>query len=351
MNLKGQSKAGFLKTVLLRPLAVPGLAEVLSTLTDTRATIFMCHRFSVPELGICGHDPVELARTLALLRKRRYRVVSLDELFRHLQDGEPLQRVVAFTIDDGYFDHAQVAAPIFSKYDCPVTTFVATGFLDGLVWFWWDKLTYIFERTSRTELTARLSGREICYTLDSPRSRLAAWDDLNLRCQDAPETDRLSCVLDLSHEAEVHLSSTPPPQFAPLSWDEARKLEKQGMSFGPHTVTHPVLSTTSDDQAAFEITESWKRLSDEVAHPVPVFCYPNGRDKDFGDREISIVRQLGLAGGVAGQPGELRPAQLRDSSPLRYRVPRFPYQDSVPHVLQCVSGLELVKSRIRAITA
>ncbi len=340
-----------LKAVLLRPLELPGVSKMLSSLTDTQTTIFMCHRFSVPELGVIGHDGAVLRRCLAHLRKRRYDLLSLQELFRSLHDGTPLKRAIAFTIDDGYFDHGQIAAPIFAEFDCPVTTFVATGYIDGKSWYWWDNLTYVFERTRRTELLARLGDRQIVYRLDSPRARSAGSKDLSLRCQDASEADRLACILETSREAEVELPAKPPAQFAPLSWEAARSLEKGGMTFGPHTVTHPVLSTTSDEQAEFEITESWRRLSAEVGQPVPVFCYPSGRARDFGEREMGIVRRMGLLGAVSGQPGELHPAEFQESPTLPYRVPRFGYSDSLPHVLQCVSGLETMKSRLRGASA
>jgi peptidoglycan/xylan/chitin deacetylase (PgdA/CDA1 family) len=336
-----------LKSVLLKPLTLPGVAETLSALTRTNATIFMCHRFSVPELGVTGHNAAALRRSLAHLRKQRYDLISLRELFRRLWDGAPLKRVIAFTVDDGYFDHGQVAAPVFAEFDCPVTTFVATGFIDGKSWYWWDKLTLIFEGTRRTELRARLGGKEIVYRLTSTRERCAGNEDLNMQCQNASEADRLDCISNLSREAEVELPVTPPARFAPLSWAMARNLEKTGMTFGPHTVTHPVLSSTADAQAEFEIVESWRRLSAEVEQPVPVFCYPSGRDRDFGEREMEIVRHLGLLGAVAGQPREFSPAEFLKSSLLPYRVPRFGYRDSLPHVLQCVSGLEIMKSRIR----
>ncbi len=308
----------------------------------------MLHRFSVPELGVSGTAPAALRRCLAYFRKHRYELLSIEQLFRRLWDGMPLRRAVVFTLDDGYFDHAHVAAPVFSEFDCPATTFVTTDFADGKGWFWWDRLTFVFDETKRTELRARLGESVTDYRLDSPRARVTACADLNLRCQNATEEERLACVLALSREAEVELPSTPPPRFAPLSWDEARRLEKRGMTFGPHTVTHPVLSSTSDHQAEFEIAESWKRLSAQVSNPVPIFCYPSGRPRDFGPREIASIRALGLLGAVTGTPARLRPAEFRTSPVAPYRVPRFGYQDNFLDVLQCISGLEVLKSRLRS---
>ena len=121
-------------------------AAFLRPLMSGRATIFMLHRFRCADAGVRGHDPAFVRAALEYLRANRYELVSLRELYaRMARDAMPVRRAVAFTIDDGYFDHAEVAAPIFAAFDCPVTTFVTTGFLDGHLWFWWDQIEYVFE--------------------------------------------------------------------------------------------------------------------------------------------------------------------------------------------------------------
>src|SRR5689334_9960024 len=116
-----------------RLMALPALPEYLAGFTHSEATIFMAHRFCVPELGISGHDPQNLRAILSQLRRRRYDLISIEEIFRRLREREPLERAVAFTIDDGYYDVGQIAAPIFADFDCPVTVFVITDFLDGKI--------------------------------------------------------------------------------------------------------------------------------------------------------------------------------------------------------------------------
>jgi peptidoglycan/xylan/chitin deacetylase (PgdA/CDA1 family) len=306
----------------------------------------MLHRFSVPDFEIDGHPPQTLRAILAELRRRRFDLISLQELFRKLRDGEPLHRAVVFTMDDGYFDQGRVGAPVFSEFDCPATIFPVSGFLDGKIWLWWDQVSYIFAQTRRTALTARLARYEIRYRLDSVLDRRRNATDLSLRCQDALETDRQACVADFGREADVELPAAPPPMFAPLTWDEARQLEKRGITFGPHSVTHPVLSSTTIDHVASEIAESWGRLRAELQEPVPVFSYPHGRRRDYGDREIAVVASLGLWGGVSAHFDGFRPREYR-YPPAIYSVPRFGLQDNLLDVLQCVSGLEAVKMRLR----
>jgi peptidoglycan/xylan/chitin deacetylase (PgdA/CDA1 family) len=334
------------KTLALKAITLPGVVDLLAGVTSTEVTVFVLHRFAVPELGIPGHDPATLRQVLAELRKRRYFLIPLAELFRRLREGESVKRAVAFTIDDGYFDHGSVGGPVFAEFDCPVTVFVVTDFLDGRIWLWWDKIAYIFKQTRRTDIAVHLGAEEFRFTLDSDTAR-AGWYPFAVRCQYASEADRQACIAELSVQAAVELPEKSPPQFAALTWDEVRRLETKGMTFGPHSLSHPILSTTPDAQAEREISESWRRLITQVNQPVPVFCYPGGRSEFFGAREISTVQQLGLLGAVSGHQANVDARQLQNGSDELYRVPRYSYQESLPDVLQCVSGLETLKSRLR----
>jgi peptidoglycan/xylan/chitin deacetylase (PgdA/CDA1 family) len=336
----------FLKHALVAPLRIAGVSEVLAQATATHASIFMLHRFSSPEDGVQGHDPKTVRDILSFLRRRRYDLISLQELFRRVRECEPLRRAVAFTIDDGYFDHGSVAGPIFAALDCPVTIFAVTGFLDGKIWLWWDQIQHICETTSRKILTAKVGNEERAYTLDSVQARLTAAHDISWWCQDASHPDRENCIATLSREADIELPPTPPRKFGPLSWDEARQLERRGVTFAPHTVTHPVLSSVSDEHAQSEISLSWKRVCQELAYPVPVFCYPHGRQRDFGAREMEAVQVAGLWGAVRGYAGRFREDEFR-VPPAICCVPRFSFQDDLTDVLQCVSGLETIKARLR----
>jgi hypothetical protein len=192
----------------------------------------------------------------------------------------------------------------------------------------------------------RLGGQETVYRLDSADDRGTVATIVSFRCQDASQADRLACIADLSREAEVEVPTSPPAAFAPLHWDEARQLEKRGITFGPHTVTHPPLSSVSAEESEREISESWDRMRAELAHPVPVFCYPHGRRRDYGKREMAALGHIGLVGAVAGHADPFRPKDY-SLPPAICRVPRFPLQDDLLDVMQCVSGVSLLKTRLR----
>jgi peptidoglycan/xylan/chitin deacetylase (PgdA/CDA1 family) len=284
---------------------------------------------------------------LAYLRKKRYNLVSLEDLLRSLVKGTIRPRTVAFTIDDGYFEQATVGAPVFAEFDCPVTTFLTSGFLDGSLWFWWDQIEYVFRNATRRELQTTLGPAELKYRWDNERARGEAQASFTAICKDAADEIKIDGIRFLAQQAGVELPKQPPPQYAPMTWDLARACEQRGMTFGPHTVTHPILSRTTDEQSTWEISHSWERLRAELFHPVPIFCYPNGKLSDFGPRELETLIKIGMIGGVTGVEGYAGPEAFRDSSAARFKIPRFGCRNALPYVVQCASGFERFKQLLR----
>ena len=341
-------KAAF-KRLLRATLTRRPMSRAWAPFMRGRGTIFMLHRFADPDLGTVGHDPATLRAALAYLRRERYELVSLTELFRRLREATPtLDRAIAFTIDDGYLDQATVAGQLFAEFDCPVTTFVTSGFLDGTIWFWWDRIEYVFAHTARAKLDVELDSQTVRYAFDPVTGYSRAQDDFTVRCKGVPDSEKLEAIRRLATSADVELPERPPLRYAPMSWDQVRSLEQRGMSFGPHTVTHPILARATPDQSRREIEQSWQRLTTEAASPVSVFCYPNGQAQDYGDREINVLRALGFAGAVVGTTGyaELQDFERPDGP---FRVQRFSYTDDIHDVKQCVSGLERVSQLVRGV--
>ena len=312
------------------------------------ATIFMLHRFQDPDRGIAGFDPAQLRRGLEYLRKNKYEIVSLENIFDRLaRKGSALRGAVAFTIDDGYVDQAEIAGRVFAEYDCPVTTFVTTGFLDGHLWFWWDKIEHIFSMTSEKSIKMTFPQLNLSYELGGHDMRLKAQEDFTQRCKVIADEVKHRMIICLAEAAGVELPGAPPQQYAPMSWDQARLCEERGMTFGPHTVTHPILSRASPHQSKQEIEESWVRLSKEVRHPVAIFCYPNGQWGDFSQREIDVLQKLGLQGAVVGEPGFADPQPFANDPVGRFKVMRFGFPETLPRLVQYVSGIERCKMMVR----
>ncbi|MEP6472156.1 MAG: polysaccharide deacetylase family protein, partial [Gemmatimonadota bacterium] len=254
---------------------------------------------------------------------------------------------VVFTVDDGYGDFARMAAPVFARYDCPVTVFLTTGYLDRECWFWWDQVEYVITaRPGSVELA--LDGISWASSWGGGAEAQAAAGNLVERLKQIPDDQKQLAITRLSDRLDVPIPSAVPAQYAPMSWDEVRSLHQRGVAFGPHTVNHPVLSRTPDRQSEFELRQSWQRLSAEIASPTPVFCYPNGTLDAFGSREMATLRSMGLLGAVTIAHDHLSLATVRDGGPdAKFLIPRFPCPESRAGLIQIVSGMEFVKSRIR----
>jgi peptidoglycan/xylan/chitin deacetylase (PgdA/CDA1 family) len=338
-----------IKRLFRYTVSAPGLVPRLLRGSDT-GVIFMLHRFPDPELGNeAAHDVEELRDLLGHLRRRRFELVSLETMFDRARDRAPLNGAIAFTIDDGYHDHASVGAPLFAEFDCPVTTFVTSGFLDGAIWFWWDQIDHVFRTTTHRRLSASVTdaGPTLGLEWNNDTERNAARDRFTNACKAISEDEKKAAIMRLAALAEVEIPAHAPRKYSPMSWADARRCEASGMSFGPHTVSHPILARASDAQSRFEIKECWRRLQQEIAHPVPIFCYPNGQPGDFGTRETRTLAEVGLRGAVVGSRGYAKGDTIREEE-QRFFVRRFAMPSTRADLIQYVTGLERVKEIIRA---
>jgi len=165
-----------LKRAALVTLTREPLASLFEPLTRRHAAIFYLHRFEEPGAGLLRHDTAQLRTTLEFLRRRRFTVLPLDGLLDRLAEGRPLRRTLAFTVDDGYMDFHSLGAPVFAEFDCPVTVFLTTGFLDGELWPWWDRIEYAFQRTTRRSLALDLGDSARTFSWDRRDGRVSEQD-------------------------------------------------------------------------------------------------------------------------------------------------------------------------------
>src|SRR2546429_9387811 len=201
--------------------------------------IFTFHRFADPDLGVVGHDPAALRDHLAYLRRHRYRLLSLTDVIRDLEEGGGGPPAVAFTVDDGYGDFARIAAPVFAEFDCPVTLFVTTGFVDGLLWLWWDRVTYLFEHTQCSSLVLNLESEARSYRWSTPGERSRVQQDVLSRLEWMDGLQREATIAWLARQLDVELPASPPPAGAPLRGGEGRPAAQIRAGLGHPTAPAP----------------------------------------------------------------------------------------------------------------
>jgi peptidoglycan/xylan/chitin deacetylase (PgdA/CDA1 family) len=79
-----------------------------------------------------------------------------------------------------------------------------------------------------------------------------------------------------------------------LDWNEIRQMNRAGISFGAHTVTHPVLGSLPATKLRDEILGSKQTVEDRLQRPVRHFAYPFGKPADFGIAAKEIVCAAGF---------------------------------------------------------
>jgi hypothetical protein len=117
--LKGSGALALARTLRRRSLVVITYHGVLPTADDRDH--FLCGNFVA-----CSAFEWQMARV-----RRYYTPVSLSQVVRALENGEPLpERALAVTFDDGFANNYRFAGPILRTYGIPATVFLATGHLD-----------------------------------------------------------------------------------------------------------------------------------------------------------------------------------------------------------------------------
>lgn len=209
---------------------------------------------------------------------------DLDAVFTYRRG-----RFVMVTFDDGYLDNFTNAFPILKKYGVPATFFITTGFLDVPMVPWWDEIAWMVR-------TSPLDGLDVNpwtttpVPFDEPHREAAIGRLLAIykRLSGSLTNDYLAFL------GEALRSGRCPHQIADelwMKWDMIREMKAAGMSFGGHTVTHPVLANLPADEQDQEIGECRKRLIAELGEPIDAFSYPVGGRNSYNEAtRTSVVR-------------------------------------------------------------
>jgi peptidoglycan/xylan/chitin deacetylase (PgdA/CDA1 family) len=254
---------------------------------------------------------------------------------------------VAFTIDDGFADQAMMAREVFAAESCPVTIFLISDLIDGKLWPWDDQFSYILKKTQARQAEVTLGAERFKLQLQTPGQRAAALDRLREHCKHACDGNFYGWVGELARQLDVALPATPPPSYRPLTWDQARELESHGVEFGPHSISHRIFSRLGEAEARAEIDQSWRRLREELAHPLPVFAWPTGRAQDYTERDVQLARAAGLLACASTDPDYAHLDRTLSSVHGLCSLRRFPLPSRIRDVLQYGSWIERGKQILR----
>lgn len=82
-----------------------------------------------------------------------------------------------------------------------------------------------------------------------------------------------------------------------------KRMIAAGWEIDSHTITHPDLTSLTDERLRYELAGSRARLQRLLGVPARFLCYPSGR---FDARVIAAARAAGYRGATTTQPGLAR---------------------------------------------
>lgn len=288
------------------------LKSALSLASRGRLSILIFHRvLAEPDPLLPGEPSAAQLEALLLHVKRRFSILPLADAARRLYDATLPPSALAITFDDGYADNLAVAAPILHRLRVPATVFIATGYLDR-GWMFNDGVIEAIRATKLDRLDLSPLGLGV-HSLASVSDRCAAINRIIGTIKYHPGAERAERAQGVLRAAGV---AAPAPLM--LRRDSVRSLLDFGLDVGAHTVTHPILTTTSAADAWHEIHESKADLEQLTGRPVELFAYPNGTPgTDYSSEHVRMVRELGFIAAVTTAPG----VASRASDPMQ--LPRF----------------------------
>lgn len=238
-------------------------------------------------------------RQQLLYLSRYYRVLhletALEELYKPYENE--LQRrerrtLLVLTFDDGYHDNYTDGFALARELQTPMTIFLAPGYIENGSPFRWlageDDHLLPYAQVSK----ATIEGHTYLLGKSDDRKMLKQAIDARVRYT-ASIAERDEFLVSVREALAVPSSTTVGEKVdLPLTWAEVHEMEESGwVSFGAHTMHHPILAYLADPaEAQYEVSESRVVLERQLGHPVRTFAYPYGRLQDIGENGLRAVK-------------------------------------------------------------
>jgi peptidoglycan/xylan/chitin deacetylase (PgdA/CDA1 family) len=274
--------------------------------------------------------PQTFAKHLRYL-KRRYRVVSMEQLIAWRERNEPTDRpLCVITFDDGWRDNYEEALPLLRRYGLPATLFISTGFVGNGWTPWFYRLAHVLHAlagisndrcaalrsTIQIDFPAALVNWLAGSTLARQRNVEAVIEEMKtLRGAELESVIERLRVLLASAGQNVNGNAV-----VMLDWQQIREMAESSFEIGSHGVTHMILTQIPEHAMKAEVLESKHCIEEQLRVSVGGFSYPNG---DYSEEIEALVKTAGYRYACTTKPGSVK---FGDNP---YRLNRIPLHDDI----------------------
>lgn len=206
--------------------------------------------------------------------KKYFTVINFKVLKEYVENKAALPpNPLIITFDDGYRDNFECAFPILKKYNLPATIFLTVDYINTDKFFWWDEVCFYMKKSGynkKEEMNKMLHSLKII-----------------------PNKERTEKIEELKNRTGIDISDLNMDRQI-LNWGEVKEMSNEGIEFGSHTMTHPVLSQIEDkNELSFELEKSKEILENKINKRTIAFSYPVGGTDAFNESIKEKIKKTG----------------------------------------------------------
>lgn len=244
---------------------------------------------------------------------RNYTITSLEDYIKFLNGNENIpNNICILTFDDGFKDHYHNVFPILKKKKLPASFFPLTQPLTEFIVPAVHKTHFllakigpkIFGEEFNKILKTEFPELSKTYYIDNKikKEKKYRWDNTitaNLKwtisaMPSKPKIKILNQIFTNHFENEKEFCKE---LF--MNFDEIKEMIEEGMSFGSHSHSHPMLPQLTREEQIKEIRDSKKLLEKKLKQKIKLFSYPYG---GFNKATIDILKEECICG-LTVEPG------------------------------------------------
>lgn len=225
---------------------------------------------------------------------RIFTIISLDDFVKSVIEGPRLENVMVLTFDDGYANTYDYGFPLMRQMGLPFAVFVTTGLIDTDRVLWNDLLEFAISTTSECSLPKGTLPKAL--PLVTQEDRAAAVGLVKEVFKRETLDDASQSTHRICEQLGVGLDSPELKKVRFMTSAHIRDMADNGVVFGGHTVTHPILSRESEERVRREVADCKRSLEQVTGREIRHFAYPNGRRQDFNE---AVKRELKQAGYIS----------------------------------------------------
>ena len=222
--------------------------------------------------------------------------ITIEQLIEYYKNSTEIpENSILITFDDGFEDNYKNAFPILEKHKVPATIFLSTDYVSSGNVIWFDQLSY-FILNREEEVVRSILKEKFNIEWTNRRDVLEIVMDHVKRI---PNSDRLILLDGIYNEYGSEYDGNDKELSSILSWEQIKEMDKSCISFGSHTLSHPVLSQLTYTELQKELIASKKIIENNLSHPIESIAYPVGTKFAFNDMVIDSVKEAGYSVGFS----------------------------------------------------